>query len=314
MSEKALKFIKKRRHDIRKERDQAKRERRKSKADEREKYGEESVPKGIPRTIENTQEPDDTYVLSDDEEVLDDLGNDDMADYFKSDATPKVLITMSPRAKVKTWKLCFELKRCIPNAHVFSRKNVPMKRVVKQAIEHQFTDMIVVHEDHKIPNGIAIGHLPQGPTAYFKINSLEYTKQLKDTGESTDHYPELILNNFKTRVGKTVARMFNCLFPQKADYVGRRVVTFHNQRDYIFLRHHRYEFKKEGQKAALLELGPRVTLRLKWLQKGTYDTRSGEYEWVLKRHDMETSRRRFALSSGDPRKKKKAKLEAEEDE
>jgi hypothetical protein len=84
MSEKALKFIKKRRHDIRKERDQvglfahtkillnkfkAKRERRKSKADEREKYGEESVPKGIPRTIENTQEPDDTYVLSDDEEV-----------------------------------------------------------------------------------------------------------------------------------------------------------------------------------------------------------------------------------------------------
>ncbi|KAK6024254.1 hypothetical protein OSTOST_09940, partial [Ostertagia ostertagi] len=37
-----------------------------------------------------------------------------------------------------------------------------------------------------------------------------------------------------------------------------------------------YEFKKEGQKAALLELGPRFTLRLKWLQKGTFDTRWGE--------------------------------------
>ena len=44
----------------------------------------------------------------------------------------------------------------------------------------------------------------------------------------------------------------------------------------------RYEFKKEGTKAALHELGPRITLRLKWLQKGAYDTRSGEYEWVLK--------------------------------
>lgn len=44
----------------------------------------------------------------------------------------------------------------------------------------------------------------------------------------------------------------------------------------------RYEFKKEGEKAALLELGPRMTLRLKWLQKGTFDTRLGEFEWVLK--------------------------------
>jgi len=44
----------------------------------------------------------------------------------------------------------------------------------------------------------------------------------------------------------------------------------------------RYEFKREGQKAALHELGPRFTLRLKWLQKGTYNTRSGEYEWVYK--------------------------------
>jgi ribosome production factor 1 len=73
----------------------------------------------------------------------------------------------------------------------------------------------------------------------FEEFKSQFFKQFKDTGESTDHYPELILNNFKTRVGKTVARMFNCLFPQKADYVGRRVVTFHNQRDYIFLRHHR---------------------------------------------------------------------------
>lgn len=44
----------------------------------------------------------------------------------------------------------------------------------------------------------------------------------------------------------------------------------------------RYEFKKEGKKAALLELGPRMTLRLKWLLKGTYDTRAGEYEFYLK--------------------------------
>ncbi|VDN29675.1 unnamed protein product [Gongylonema pulchrum] len=105
---------------------------------------------------------------------------------------------------------------------------------------------------------------------------------LQRKGESTTHYPELVLNNFNTRLGHTIARMFACLFPQKPMYTGRRVVTFHNQRDYIFFRHHRYEFKKDGEKAALLELGPRFTLRLKWLQRGVFNTREGEYEWVLK--------------------------------
>lgn len=52
----------------------------------------------------------------------------------------------------KTFKLCFELRRCIPNSQIYTRKNVPMKKVVKQAIQHQFTDIIVVHEDNKKPS------------------------------------------------------------------------------------------------------------------------------------------------------------------
>nr|CAD2134817.1 unnamed protein product [Meloidogyne enterolobii] len=294
----------KRGFEIRAEKDKEKRERRKKREEEREKHGEEAVPKQVPKTIESMQEPDETYVYSDDEEVLDDLVNDEMSEHFKSELVPKILVTTSPRAKLRTWKLCFELKKCIPGVEIYSRKNVAMKRVVKQAIEHKFTDIIVVHEDRKRPNGIALIHLPEGPTAYFKINSLKYTKEIKDAGESTDHYPEIILNNFRTRVGKTISRMFECLFPQKPDFIGRRVITLHNQRDYVFFRHHRYEFKKEGTKAALHELGPRITLRLKWLQKGAYDTRSGEYEWVLKRHEMEKSRRKFILCSADPRKQK----------
>lgn len=43
----------------------------------------------------------------------------------------------------------------------------------------------------------------------------------------------------------------------------------------------RYQFKN-GQKVALQEIGPRFTLRLKWVQAGTFDTKYGEYEWVLK--------------------------------
>ena len=30
---------------------------------------------------------------------------------------------------------------------------------------------------------------------------------------------------------------------------------------------------------SLQELGPRFTLKLQWLQKGTFDTKLGDYEW-----------------------------------
>ncbi len=47
--------------------------------------------------------------------------------------------------------------------------------------------------------------------------------------------------------------------------------------------------------ARLQELGPRFTLKLTSLQKGTFDTRHGEFEWVHKRKEMDTSRRKFHL-------------------
>ncbi len=40
------------------------------------------------------------------------------------------------------------------------------------------------------------------------------------------------------------------------------------------------------------ELGPRFTLKLEALQKGTFDSKEGEFEWVRK---PEASRRRFFL-------------------
>ena len=42
----------------------------------------------------------------------------------------------------------------------------------------------------------------------------------------------------------------------------------------------RYIFKSKD-KAELQELGPRFTLKLKWLQKGTFD-KDGDYEWMFK--------------------------------
>ncbi|EOD05315.1 hypothetical protein EMIHUDRAFT_71798, partial [Emiliania huxleyi CCMP1516] len=86
------------------------------------------------------------------------------------------------------------------------------------------------------------------------------------------------------------------LFPHDPQFRGRQVVTMHNQRDFVFFRHHRYIFEQKEERgqvsARLQELGPRFTLRLKSLQLGTFDTQHGEYEWKHK-PELDTSRRRF---------------------
>lgn len=171
------------------------------------------------------------------------------------------------------------------------------KKLCKSAIRENFTDMVIIHEDNKEPNGLLLIHLPDGPTAHFKLSNVKTTNELrKSHKEFTKHRPEVILTNFTTRLGFSIGRMLGSLFHYDPEFRGRRVATFHNQRDYIFFRHHRYEFTKDGERAKLVELGPRFTLKLRSLQQGLFDSKTGDYEWIIsnKRHMME-QRRRFFL-------------------
>jgi ribosome production factor 1 len=91
---------------------------------------------------------------------------DEMASYFRREREPKVFITMSPSARLvgipicnqilptiqTTWKFCYELRKIIPNSEIFGRKKVSMKKAVKQAIEREYTDIILVNEDNKVPS------------------------------------------------------------------------------------------------------------------------------------------------------------------
>lgn len=87
--------------------------------------------------------------------------------------------------------------------------------------------------------------------------------------------------------------MIASLFPQDPNFRGRQVATFHNQRDFIFFRYHRYIFENK-KLVRIQELGPRFNIKLKKLQKGVFDPKEGEYEWIHKK-TMDTSRRRFFL-------------------
>jgi ribosome production factor 1 len=225
--------------------------------------------------------PDETIVNPEDEEVLADERTDEMAAYFDRKENPKILITTGHKCTLKTVQFLSELEEVIPNSDVRRRASSNLKKIVCQATEHGYTDIIVINEDRKQPNALILCHLPNGPTAHFKLTSIKCGREIRNHGRRTHHRPEVILNRFSTRLGHTVGRMLAALFPHDPEFKGRTVVTFHNQRDYVFFRHHRYMFKSE-KKVGMQELGPRFTLKLRSVQQGTFDSKFGEYIWIHK--------------------------------
>lgn len=278
--------------------------------------GEELPPKKIPRTIENTREPDETVCKPNDAELFAANDADEFSKILKQEMVPKILITTCRFNSTRGPAFIQELLTIIPNAHYYKRGTHELKKIVEYARNKDFTSIVVVHTNRREPDALLIINLPDGPTAHFKLSNLVLRKDIKHHGNPTGHKPELVLNNFTTRLGCRVGRMIQSLFPQDPFFRGRRVVTFHNQRDFIFFRHHRYIFESKEKKddpkdkkaqnaqnkintqerviARLQECGPRFTLKLLTLQHGTFDSKGGEHEWVH-RGDMDTSRRRFFL-------------------
>jgi len=284
--------------EIRKQKNIERRKRRDARKRLKAELGDEAPPEAFPkqRTLDNTREPDDTMLVPNDEEVQMDTAVDEFADYFANKSTPKILITTSLNYNQKgrlTKPFINDLMTMFPNMFFRPRKKYKLTEIVEFCKKDGYTDIIVINEDRKHPHSLILCHLPDGPTAFFRLTSIVKSNNIYNRAQPSDHFPELILNNFNTRLGVTVARMLSALVPPSPEFEGRRVMTFHNQRDFVFFRQHRYIFDSP-EKARIQEIGPRFTLKLKTLQHGTFDSTFGEYEWVPKK-DLQTSRRRFFL-------------------
>ena len=64
-----------------------------------------------------------------------------------------------------------QLAATIPNTEFFSRHDQDLKKIILRAKERNYTDVIVINEDRKKPNGMVISHLPDGPTLHFKLTT-----------------------------------------------------------------------------------------------------------------------------------------------
>ncbi|KAG9563911.1 Brix-domain-containing protein, partial [Aureobasidium melanogenum] len=228
---------------------------------------------------------------------------------------PKVLVTTSINSFLHQEAAL--LTSLFPNsvyikrtAHFHAHK-YSVSEISSFAANRNYTHVVILNEDQKKPAGLDIVHLPHGPMFHFSISNWVEGSKLPGHGNPTSHDPELILNNFRTPLGLLTAHLFRQIFPPQPQIQGRQVVTLHNQRDYIFVRRHRYVFRDkrateksivgpdgklvegvEDIRAGLQELGPRFTLKLRRIDKGI-QRRSGQ-EWEWKAGD-EKVRTRFAL-------------------
>ena len=213
--------------------------------------GETPAPRQVPKTIENQRVVDETFIVKEDEEeIQNEDKEDEFASYFSFNSSPKIIITTSRKPSGAMFKFLENLFTVVPNAYYYARRNYHVKEMVKYATAREFTDLLIFNENKTFSKGARVNgllhvHLPEGPSVMYKLTNLILSKKNRNHGRATSHYPELLLNNFSTRLGHRIGRMFASLFPQKPEFKGRRVVTFHNQRDFIFFRHHRYVFEEK---------------------------------------------------------------------
>jgi ribosome production factor 1 len=260
----------------------------------------ERVPQ-VPKMQEDMREEDLTLV---NDTIIDEIKEeedyDEFASFYKGDKVPKILITsaidgVKRKGRMSKYLLSFvkDLIRMFPNSHYCKRRKFTIDELQQWAIKNDFTDLFIIGERLNKPYSMIFVHLPEGPSSIFRVSNTLLSRHIGHKAKPSDHFPELMMNNFNTRLGLRVSRMFGALVPRVPEFKGRRIITFHNQRDFIFIRHHRYEFE-DPENCGLQEVGPQFTLRLEKLQLGLFDGNFGEYEW-FHTTKMDTSRRRFFL-------------------
>ena len=74
--------------------------------------------------------------------------------------------------------------------------------------------MVFLEKNGK-PHSMILSHLPEGPTATFRVSGLKLNEDIPNHGANNGMMvaPELIMNNFDTKLGSRIGRMIASLFP-----------------------------------------------------------------------------------------------------
>jgi ribosome production factor 1 len=300
----------KRKELVQREREQKKKEIRKDRK-ARDAAGE---PKRDPVTTDMRRIVTDDVILENNQDLNEEEDVDEFSQFIKGLEKAKILITTNERPTNRSFEFLQDLKNLIPNSFYYPRKKFSLTQIAKVAHERDFTHLLTINERLKEPHSLSfsvIGKPPAlgGPTFTFRLRKYTPSYEIYNKGNPTGHDPELIFKNFNSCLGRRVSRGIASMFTANPEFKARTVVTFHNQRDFIFVRHHRYVFKNEevgdsenkpekGKELKtvvnLQEIGPRFVLQPQKVYSGSFDETHTDYEFLY-RADYYVKRSKFYL-------------------
>ncbi|CAL6068909.1 U3_small nucleolar ribonucleoprotein protein IMP4 [Hexamita inflata] len=256
-------------------------------------------------TIEKMRVPDATMAAHELDHVQEELvhaeTNDELKAYFTQDVDPKIMLTTSYNSSIRTCQFAADIAKIFGGVVVYEERlhrEENVRDLAISLIDQGYTSLIVVQENDHNPANLMLIALPYGPTAYFRLTNVFTRAELTGCVKPLeDAPPEVIMTNFKTRHGRRVGRLLQQCLSKKELLKARQVVTFHNQRDFIFFRAYRYIFDEVDGKAKvrMSEIGPEFTLKLRWIQVGIYNPQYEEYEFVQPPHEEATNRTLFFM-------------------
>ena len=117
---------------------------------------------------------DETIITdADDEEIKGEHNIDEFASYFKNESAPKILMTTNRRPNGKLFSFLKEVKSAFPNVEYYERKNHLVKTMIEEGKKRGFTDLMLFYEKMGKPHTMILSHLPDGPTATFRISGVK---------------------------------------------------------------------------------------------------------------------------------------------
>jgi U3 small nucleolar ribonucleoprotein protein IMP4 len=154
---------------------------------------------------------------------------------------PRILLTTCHDPSQKLLAFAKELKLVFPNTMRMNRGSMNVAELVRIGRQHQFTDIIVVHETRGEPDGLIVQHLPYGPSYFFTLYNVITRHSIPKVGPLSQQYPHLVFENFSTKLGSRVKDGLRYLFPVVTNpETTTRVITFDNSNDYISFRNHSF--------------------------------------------------------------------------
>ncbi|XP_074023994.1 U3 small nucleolar ribonucleoprotein protein IMP4 [Numenius arquata] len=189
------------------------------------------------------------------------------------------MVTTSREPSARLRLFAKEVCLLIPGARRMNRGRAELGALVGACRAAGVTDLLVLHETRGRPDGLALCHLPHGPTAHFTLSGAVLRQEVGGLGGAPLAAPHLLLLRMDTPLGRRVGTILKHLFPVPRPHT-RRVVTFANQDDVILVRNHVY--RRRGREVELEEVGPRFQLRPYLIRLGTLeqgDAADVEWRW-----------------------------------